>query len=58
MLKELYNKVNIFIPGFLLFEPGSKFESKLEFKKSSAVGDSSKDSTEGSGQVELRQKEF
>jgi len=30
------------------------FESKLESKESSAIGDSSKDSTDGSSQGELR----
>jgi hypothetical protein len=43
-----------FIPGFLLFGPGGEFESKLEFKESSALGDSSMDSTEGSRHVELQ----
>ena len=49
----------IFIPGFLVLDPevfpwscGIEIESNLQFKESSALGDSSKDSAEGSSQVE------
>jgi len=44
----IYIVTRTFIPGFLLFGPGSKFESTLVFKESSGIGDPSKDSTEGS----------
>ena len=51
---------SIVIPGFLLLDPGVfpcscgiEIESNLEFTESSALGDSSKDSTEGCSQVEL-----
>jgi len=44
--------------GFLLFGPGGEFESKLESKESSAVGDFGKDCTEGCGQGNSSRRNF
>ena len=45
---HLYMGSFILNPEFLPWSCGIEIESNLEFKESSAVGDSSKDSTEGS----------
>jgi len=55
-IESIVKDGNFLDPEVFPWSCGIEIESHSEFKESSALGDSSKDSTEGSSQVELRYK--